>query len=172
LYFAAIGAGFMLVENVLIQRFVLYLGHPSYATTVIIASLLLGMGVGSMAAVRLGVGRLARWGFIVPGVLALLVVVLPGFFRISLGLPLGLRASMSVLCLLPVGFSLGVFFPLGMIRFGDELKPWFWALNGFFGVVAAVLSLALSMQFGFHMVGLMGAGIYLVAWLGLKAAPH
>jgi hypothetical protein len=78
LYFAAIGAGFMLIENVLIQRFVLYLGHPSYATTVIIASLLLGMGVGSMAAARIGVSRLARWGFLVPVVLALLVVVLPG----------------------------------------------------------------------------------------------
>jgi hypothetical protein len=169
LYFAAIGAGFMLTENVLIQRFVLYLGHPSYATTVIIASLLLGMGLGSMSAFRWGVRRLARWGFLIPFLLALLVVVLPGFFKASLGLPLGARALMSILCLLPVGFSLGVFFPLGMIRFGDELKPWFWALNGFFGVVASVLSLALSMEFGFHTVGFLGAGIYLVAWLALRA---
>ena len=47
----------MLLENVLVQRFVLYLGHPSYATTVIIAGLLLGMGVGSIFAERVGIER-------------------------------------------------------------------------------------------------------------------
>ena len=65
LYFAAIGAGFMLLENMLVQHFVLYLGHPSYATTVIIASLLLGMGVGSSMAGRVGVKRLLAWGWVV-----------------------------------------------------------------------------------------------------------
>lgn len=44
-FFAAIGVAFMFVEPSTIQRFILYLGHPSYATTVVIASLLAGAGL-------------------------------------------------------------------------------------------------------------------------------
>ena len=64
LFFASIGCSFMLVENVLVQRFVLYLGHPSYATTVIIASLLIGMGLGSIFAENFGISRLKAWGLL------------------------------------------------------------------------------------------------------------
>jgi hypothetical protein len=57
-----------------------------------------------------------------------------------------------------------------MLRFGDTNKPWFWAVNGAFGVVASVMSLALSMEFGFQAVGQLSAGIYGVAWLCLRSA--
>ena len=36
--------GFMLVEVALMQRFVLYLGNPSYALTTVTAALLIGAG--------------------------------------------------------------------------------------------------------------------------------
>jgi hypothetical protein len=168
LFFAAIGMSFMLLENMLIQHFVLYLGHPSYAVTVIIASLLLGMGVGSNCAGWVGVDRLRRWGWIVPVTLVGLVAVLPPLFTSTLGLPLALRILNSCAILLPLGATLGLFFPLGMLRFGDDNKPWFWAINGVFGVVASVMSLALSMEFGFMLVGQISALFYTVAWLCLQ----
>ena len=168
LYFAAIGTGFMLLENMLVQHFVLYLGHPSYATTVIIASLLLGMGVGSSMAGRVGVKRLLAWGWVVPVLVYGIVLVLPSLFHATLGLPLAVRILFGCLILLPLGGLLGLFFPLGMLRFGDVGKPWFWAINGVFGVVASVMSLALSMEFGFLMVGQLSALIYLVAWACLR----
>jgi len=167
LYFAAIGAGFMLLENMLLQHFVLYLGHPSYATTVIIASLLLGMGVGSLNADKLGVSGLVRRGWIVPAVIVLVVSVLPALFESTLGWPLAVRIVIACAILAPLGGVLGLFFPLGMLRFGDVNKPWFWAINGVFGVVASVMSLALSMEFGFLFVGRLSAAIYLLAWLCL-----
>jgi len=170
LFFAAIGAGFMLLENMLLQHFVLYLGHPSYATTVIISSLLLGMGVGSMRAGRLGVRGLARLGWIAPVAILVAVTLLPTLFTATLGLPLGARIAITCAVLLPLGCALGMFFPLGMLRFGDGNKPWFWAINGVFGVVASVMSLALSMDFGFLFVGQLSAGIYLLAWLCLLGA--
>ncbi|HYM08784.1 MAG TPA: hypothetical protein VEU11_19690 [Terriglobales bacterium] len=42
LYFLAIGAGYILVEVALIQKFVLFLGHPTYALTVVIMGTSLG----------------------------------------------------------------------------------------------------------------------------------
>ncbi|MGB3966456.1 MAG: hypothetical protein WBO45_06970, partial [Planctomycetota bacterium] len=167
LYFAAIGAGFMLLENMLVQHFVLYLGHPSYATTVIIASLLFGMGIGAMKAGGFGIARLVRRGWLVPLAIAAVVSLLPPLFAATLGVPLGLRIALAGAILVPLGMALGTFFPLGMQRFGDADKPWLWSINGVFGVVASVMSLALSMQFGFRFVGLLSATIYLGAWLCL-----
>src|SRR5947207_3004264 len=46
-YFGLLGAGFMLVEVSLLQRFVLLLGHPVYSLTVTLFSLLLGTGIGA-----------------------------------------------------------------------------------------------------------------------------
>jgi hypothetical protein len=171
LYFAAIGCAFMLMENVLVQRFVLYLGHPSYALTVIVASLLIGMGVGSISSERLGVARLKRGGLLVPLALALLVVGLPPLFAGTLGTPLVLRIAISAALLVPLGGVLGLFFPLGMLCFGDRAKPWYWAINGAFGVVASVMSLALSMDFGFTTVGFLAALGYVVAWACIAGQP-
>ena len=166
-YFALIGAAFMLLENVLLQRFVLYLGHPSYATTVIIAGLLMGMGAGAMGADRFGVKRLKTVGLLVPLVLLALVYGLLPLFAATIGLPIAARVLITCVILVPLGALLGLFFPLGMLRFGDNSKPWYWAINGIFGVVASVFSLALSIDFGFTTVGLVAAGGYLLAVLCL-----
>src|SRR5204862_767477 len=56
LYFVAIGVGYILVEVALIQKFVLFLGHPTKALTVVIFSMLLSSGLGSFAS-RTLVGR-------------------------------------------------------------------------------------------------------------------
>ena len=44
IYFLAIGAGYILIEVALIQKFVLFLGHPTYALTVVIFSMLISSG--------------------------------------------------------------------------------------------------------------------------------
>jgi len=163
-YFAAIGAGFMLLENMLVQHSVLYLGHPSYAVSVVIAALLLGMGLGAGGATRIGVDGLIRWGWLAPVSVLVLVYVLPQVFASTLGSPLAMRVGISCLFLVPLGTILGLFFPLGILRFGDAGKPWFWAINGVFGVVAGVLSLVLSMQWGFSVVGQISVAAYLLAW--------
>ena len=52
-YFGALGAGFMLIEVSILQRFVLLLGHPVYSLTVTLFSLLLGTGAGAAWSRRL-----------------------------------------------------------------------------------------------------------------------
>ena len=46
IYFTGLGAGFLLVEIALIHRFIVYLGHPLYATSVVLATLLVASGLG------------------------------------------------------------------------------------------------------------------------------
>ena len=52
LYFIAVGLGYILVEIAFIQRFVLFLGHPTYALTVVIFLLMLSSGAGSLLSRR------------------------------------------------------------------------------------------------------------------------
>ncbi len=164
-YFAAIGLAFMFVEVPWLQRFVLFLGHPSVAATVVIGALLLGAGVGAMASSRVGLARGLRWWWVVPAVVAAGNVGLPALFAATLGAELPVRIAIAVVCLLPVGFLLGHFFPLGMQRFGDANKAWYWALNGAFSVLASACSLALAMAFGFGAVAWGGVVAYVLAGL-------
>src|SRR6185436_18602687 len=63
-YFGALGAGFMLIEVSVLQRFVLLLGHPVYSLTVTLFSLLLGTGIGAAWSRSFNVGTLRRSGVI------------------------------------------------------------------------------------------------------------
>ena len=74
-YFSLIGAGFMLVQIPLIQRFSVYLGHPTYAVAVIVFSMILASAVGSMASDRLRVEDEARWTVIIPLCIAVLLLL-------------------------------------------------------------------------------------------------
>lgn len=172
-YFTAIGLSFMFVEIAWLQRFVLYLGHPSLATTVTLGAMLFGAGLGSATSTRLGLSWWGKRGWVAPLVIALLNAAFGPLFEVTLGWSFAARVVVAVAAIAPAGFVMGFFFPLGMVRFGDRNKAWFWALNGAAGVLASVLSLALSMELGFRTVAWMGAGLYALAWgLGLGEQVH
>ena len=67
LYFLAIGAGYILIEVALIQKFVLFLGHPTYALTVVIFSLLVSSGMGSYCSRQVIGSSAARWRAVLGG---------------------------------------------------------------------------------------------------------
>ena len=56
-YFAAIGFGFMLIEISQLQRLTIFLGHPAYSLSVVLFSLLVSSGLGSLST-----GRVRRLG--------------------------------------------------------------------------------------------------------------
>ena len=60
MYFLCLGAGYILIQVALIQRFVLLLGHPTYALTVIVFSMLVASGAGSFFSARVMAGDDAR----------------------------------------------------------------------------------------------------------------
>jgi hypothetical protein len=165
LFFACIGFAFLFVELAWLQRFILFLGHPSFATTVVLGSILLGAGLGSMTSERLGVSGGQRYGFLLPVVIAVLNLLMSSMFATALGLSWIVRMAIAVAIILPTGFLMGFCFPLGMVRFEGHNQTWFWAINGAAGVLASVISLAISMEMGFSLVAYAGAGIYAIAWL-------
>ena len=171
-YFAAIGLGFILVETAWIQRFILYLGHPSHATTVVLTAVLLGAGSGSLAVTRVPIARVARWGWLLPLLLGVWTFFLSSFLSGTLGWPLAARIGVSLALLGPIAFLMGFAFPVGLSRFGETSKAWFWAMNGVTSVLGGVLSLALAMTIGFGGVLWVGTLVYLGAWTLLFARPQ
>lgn len=166
-YFVAIGAGFMLLEIPLIQRFILYLGHPSYAVTVVLSTLLLGSGIGAWRAGRTGLGRAWRWRFAVPLAAVGVAAGLSPFFAATLAWPLPARVALCFASIGPLGFLLGFAFPVGMIRFGDASRAWFWALNGAAGVLASAATVAIAPYVGLTGMIVAGVACYIVACLAL-----
>lgn len=151
-YFAAIGLGFILVEIPLIQRLILYLGHPLYALSVVLAGLLIGAGAGSLLSSRLSIARARRGLLVLLALVALAAWLAPAAFGATLGLATGARIALALLGLFVLGLFLGIPFPLGVRLLGDagaRWIPWMWAVNGAFSVLATVLAMALAMSFGF-----------------------
>ena len=165
-YFAALGLGYLFVEIPLMQRFILFLGHPIYAFATVLFAILLFSGLGSMVSVRLS---LRRTLITLIGAIILYPLILPFVFQLLLGQSLGLRLLISVLSLAPLGFLMGVPFPKGIEIIGrlvPDLIPWAWGINGCTSVLASILSAMLAISFGFSRV-LVGASVAYVAALGV-----
>ncbi len=82
-YFFALGAAYLVVEVVLMQRFVLFLGHPSYSISITLFALLLFSSLGAMAAGR--TGRLA--GRALPTIRAAIAAIVILVLLLALRLP-------------------------------------------------------------------------------------
>ncbi len=169
LYFATLGAGFIVVEVVLLQKCVLFLGHPAYALTVVLFAILLFSGVGSFLSGRfrddalpraLRLSMLLVVGLIVATVLALS----PLFYRL-VHLDASWRVPITVLALAPLGLALGIPMPTGiriLAQRAPELIPWAWGVNGAASVLGSVGAIALAMVWGFDQALLVAGGLYLV----------
>ena len=168
-YFVAVGLAFMLVEIPFIQRFILYLGHPSYATTVLLSTILLGAGVGSLAAGRIELGSAWRYRPLLPLAVAAVNLVLEPLFGATLGWPLAARVAVSAAAVGPLAVCLGFAFPIGMIRFGDGNRAWFWAMNGAASVLAGAATVALASYIGLTGVVWLSVAGYAAACLLLPA---
>lgn len=170
-YFAALGAGFLLVEVALIQRLTFLLGHPTHALTVVLAGLLLASGVGA-AGSRLLERSWVRRGAPVVVVAGLLAVAAFSFFGLPMvvGRSFGVRlgAALSMVGLL--GLGLGTLFPHGVRVLADlapPVVPWAFGVNAFLTVVAASVAPLLAAETGFSALFVVAAAMYALAFVAL-----
>mgnify|MGYP001159347979 CR=1 FL=1 len=154
-YFAAIGCGFMLVQIPTMQRFSIYLGHPTYAVVVILFAMILATGFGSLVSDRLPIEREPRLLVLVPLAIATLIAVLllatQPVIDATIRYGLATRCAVVVALIAPLAALLGLCFPLGMRlvrRISEDATPWMWGVNGAAGVLAAVSAVAISMWWG------------------------
>jgi len=166
-YFLLIGAGYILIEVGLIQKFVLFLGHPTYALAVVIFSLLISTGAGSFASQRLigaDEGRLIKTLGCVAMLTALLGAVLTSLLSSLVGLPLLLKMAITVLLIAPLGFGMGIPFPAGLKRLEAWHSPsvrWAWSLNAASSVLGSVTALVCSIYLGLVQTLIIGGLFYL-----------
>lgn len=169
LFFAAIGLGFLLLEVALIQRFVLFLGFPTYALSVVLFALLVFTGVGSLLSTRAGPDPkrvLTVTLSVACGLIAASAYGLQPLLRELIELPFALRVACTVLLLAPLGLTLGMAMPIGLIRLQalyPQGVPWAWGINGIASVVSSVLAIFVAISFGFAITTLVALACYLGA---------
>jgi hypothetical protein len=166
--FICIGIGFMIVEVSLFQKLVLYLGSPTISLSILLSSLLVGMGTGSYFGRNIYVTdvrkrlQVVSLAIVVVGIL--LFVVSPVLLAKSLEFTLPMRAATTFLVVLPLAFLLGIPFPscieLLALDHKDRYIPWMFGVNGSMSVLGSVLAVILSMLFGFTPAFFVGLAFY------------
>ena len=127
-------------------------------------SLLLSSGAGSLSTAHVQIGDGTSRGAVIR--LGLLLIVLiafgvltPAAIRAFEASSTPVRIFVSVGTLVPLGFFMGMAFPIGMgraLRDVPALSPWLWAVNGSASVCASVLAVVIAL----------GAGISASFWTG------
>ncbi|MGA9720840.1 MAG: hypothetical protein WBQ86_00165 [Candidatus Binatus sp.] len=158
LYFSLIGFGFMMIQIPYMQRFSVYLGHPTYAIAVILFSMILFTGIGSWISDYAPVE--ARPSIIYGIALLIAVAVLVITLSTQLIIDRTIQFQIFARCLIvvamigPLSLLLGFCFPIGMrlvSRVSESAMPWMWGVSGAAGVLSSVLAVALSMWVGIQM---------------------
>jgi hypothetical protein len=189
-YFLCLGAGYILIQVALIQKFVLLLGHPTYALTVIVFSMLVASGAGSYFSrhwIARGKSNPAREGgdrdpdgaapegadrrlMIALAAIAVLIAVLAfvasPLAQIAAGWPMLAKMAITTLSIAPAAFLMGMPFPSGLRRLEQRHPPsvrWAWSINAAASVLGSAGAIVLAIYLGLRATMLIGAGLYLLA---------
>jgi hypothetical protein len=153
---------------VLVQRFVLFLGFPTYALSVVLFSLLLFTGAGALLSDRWRDPRRALITALAAATAFMLAAAwgLQPLLEALIGLPFAARVATTIALLAPVGLLLGMAMPIGLRRL-SALHPgtvaWAWGVNGITSVLASVLAIAVAITWGFAWATVVAAACYALA---------
>jgi hypothetical protein len=177
LYFACLGAGFIIVEVILVQKSILFLGHPVYALTVVLFSLLIFSGIGSRLSGRFREDdlpqTLERLLGCVAGLIFFYVFVLGPIFHGLAHWEQPARIFVAAAVLAPLGLVMGMPMPTAirlLARQAPEIIPWGWGVNGAASVLGSVAALAIALLTSFSHALLVAAVLYVVAATLLRYA--
>jgi spermidine synthase len=168
-YFSCLGAGFITLELVFIQKFMHLIGSPLYTYSTVIFTLLLGAGIGSAASERLGIGSQRRWAVPFVAIIVIgfaLIALYPPLAKLALAFELPGRAAVAALMIFPLGFFLGMPFPLGILAIAHQPRgaiAWAWGMNGLFTVIGGLASVLLSLKLGFNLTIVIALALYACA---------
>ena len=167
-YFLLIGIGFMVVEIGLLQKTSVFLGHPVYSLSVLLFTLIVSTGAGSLLSEHVHLdtrAKLASWAALTSAYIFALPTVLDHYLPQFEGASLVARAGLCVVCMVPAGLMMGFAFPTGMRLISQVDRgptPWFWGVNGAAGVLASTFAVACSIAFGISATLRVGSFCYLL----------
>lgn len=168
-YFAALGMGFILIELALLQKLILLLGNPTTTFAILLFTLLISSGSGSLLSSRIIRSGTKNLILIIAGIVALgtiYVILLQPMIYSVIGEPFEVKAAVSIAILAPIGLLMGMPLPTGMRLLKThrpEYIPWMWAVNGAFSVLGAVLAVILGIMYGATVAMMLGISVYLIA---------
>ena len=177
-YFGIVGFAFMAIEIALLQRFTLFLGHPTYSLLVILFVVLLSTAIGSRLSDRFDTKRLGRImlyaGAALAAVSLLYGLLLGDVLRGLIFLPRIARILVTAILVAPCGLMMGVMVP-SVVRVlaasKSPLVPWGWGVNGATSVIGTSIATIIAMYVGFTATFIVGAVFYAAAGgLGLLVA--
>jgi spermidine synthase len=177
-YFGLVGFSFMAIEIALMQRFSLFLGHPSYSLLVILSVVLLATAVGAYLSGRFALARLSQvilaGGLGIAALATLYGIVLGDLLRAWIGLGIPIRIGLTILLATPCGLLMGAMIPSAVRILGaanSTLIPWGWGVNGATSVIGTSLATVIAIYAGFTTTFLVGAvGYAAAAVLGQRLA--
>jgi hypothetical protein len=168
IYAALIGAGFMLVEIPLIQRFQLLLGYPVHSVAAVSGTLLLAGGLGSLlsqgwpeTSLLRRVIMAALW---ISAVAFVYRLVLPSLVRELLAAQLAWRVLAIIGLTALLGIPMGIPFP-SLLRLACQYQQQvalLLAVNGAFSVLGSTLAVVVSMTWGFRWAMMAGGILYVL----------
>jgi SAM-dependent methyltransferase len=170
LYFACLGAGYIMVEVGLIAEFVQALSNATVSAAILITGMLVASGLGSLVSERF----LARAPVTLPKVLlgiGALLIAYGLFVHAPLDwigtFPYGLRLFFCFLLIFPPAFLMGFPMPTAMGSLArlekDHMFLWAWGINGCFSVIGAALVPLVATSFGLSTVLYLSGAAYLIA---------
>jgi spermidine synthase len=170
-YFAFIGLGFILVEIIVIQKLLVFLGGPLYSLSVALFSILVFSGLGSYFSPLITdkfKNNIYLIFISITGISLFYVATLSKILEVLMHLSTPVRIIMSVGLLAPLSFFMGMPFPRAvrfLSRNHNDLIPWAWAVNSIFTVFGSIFCLFLSISLGFHLTWIIAIFFYLLAML-------
>jgi spermidine synthase len=170
LYFACLGAGYIMVEVGLIANFILALSNATVSASVLITGMLVFSGLGSFFSER----YLDRARTVMPKVFLAIGALLIGYgFFLDRVLdwigtfPYVVRLIFCFALIFPPAFLMGFPMPVAMTSLGrlgkDHMFLWAWGINGCFSVIGAALVPLVATSFGLTAVLLISGFAYLLA---------
>jgi hypothetical protein len=169
-FFGVVGFAFMIIEIGLMQKFGLFLGHPTFGLMVVLPAILVAVALGAAFSERLPMSKAFATTALGAGGVCLVSVVYGSILDpllsdwIAWG-PLPRIFLTILLCMLPAG-AMGLMVPVGiriLSQRDHDLIPWAWGLNGATSVVGTVTGTVLAIQIGFNGTLALGGVLYLVA---------
>jgi len=170
IYFACLGAGYIMVEVGLISDFMLALSNATVSAAILITGMLVFSGLGALCSER----YLDSTRNVMPKIFVAIGVMLIGYglfldraLDLIGTLPYPVRLVCCFALIFPPAFLMGFPMPTAMTtlaRLGkDHVFLWAWGINGCFSVIGAAMVPIIATSFGLTDVLMIAGSAYLLA---------
>jgi spermidine synthase len=170
IYFACLGAGYIMVEVGLIAHFVMALGNPTISASVLITGMLVFSGLGALTSERAlpQMRTIMPILFVAVGAILTLYGLFLGHALDAIGaIPYPARLVICFLLIAPPAYLMGFPMPIAMTTLGrlgkDHMFVWAWGVNGCYSVIGAAAAPVIATNFGLAAVIEVAAFAYLLA---------